>query len=341
VTSISLDDLTARVTATVSRDEPGAVVAQLSRLHGGASGLTYRGVMLSPEGSETPIVVKVAPPGLMPVKNRDVLRQARIMKALGALGSVPVPEILYEDAGEPPEVPPLFVMRFVDGQSWEPITDPIDEVPPPAEIRARELDVARTLGLLHSIPPEELGLGEDPIVGLDEELARWTRVIGTIPEDLRAGSDVVATRLTESRPAPVKPVVQHGDFRLGNTLARDGRVRAVIDWEIWTVGDPRVDLGWYLMSTHSSKQSSAVRDVEGMPPDEELIAIYEATSGTTVTDLRWFEAFTQFKAAAITGQIIKHNRRATEPNQMVATWDPHVPPTFLSTAARLLDDLAP
>lgn len=65
-------------------------------------------------------------------------------------------------------------------------------------------------------------------------------------------------------------VLRHGDFRLGNTLAKEGRVRAVIDWEIWTVGDPRVDLAWYLMSTHSSKQRCAVRDVDGMPSDEEL-----------------------------------------------------------------------
>jgi hypothetical protein len=166
------------------------------------------------------------------------------------------------------------------------------------------------------------------------------RVIATVDEDLRPNCVSVGDQLRASMPPPMAPVLQHGDFRLGNTLAREGRVLAVIDWEIWTVGDPRVDLAWYLMSTHSSKQRSAVRDVDGMPSDEELVGIYKDTSGLPVADLRWFEAFTQFKAAAITGQIIKHNRRSDEPNTVVSSWDPDLPPTFLSTAAALLAALA-
>ena len=60
------------------------------------------------------MVVKVAPPGKPPTLNRDVLRQANVIRALGP-SAVPVPEVLLEDAGDPPEVPPLFVMSFLDG----------------------------------------------------------------------------------------------------------------------------------------------------------------------------------------------------------------------------------
>ena len=340
MTTITVDDLALRLTAIMSRNEPGVAVGAVERLHGGTSGLTYRAVVTDQRGARRPIVVKVAPPGLMPVKNRDVLRQARIMRLLGTAGTVPVPSILFADAGRPPEVPPLFAMEYVDGQCWEPILDPIGTIPAAEEIRTRELDVARNLGLLHAASLAQLGLAGEPVVTLEGELDRWARVIATIDEDLRPNCVSIGDRLRASLPSPMAPVLQHGDFRLGNTLAKEGRVRAVIDWEIWTVGDPRVDLAWYLMSTHSSKQRCAVRDVDGMPSDEELVRVYQDTSGLAVTDLRWFEAFTQFKAAAITGQIIKHNRRSDEPNDVVSSWDPDLPPAFLSMAAALLADIA-
>jgi aminoglycoside phosphotransferase (APT) family kinase protein len=340
MTTVDANDLALRLTAIISRSEPDVAVGALERLHGGASGLTYRAVVTGPRQTRRLIAVKVAPPGLKPVKNRDVLRQARIMRLLRTAGTIPVPRVLFVDAGRPPEVPPLFAMEYVEGQCWEPILDPVGTIPAAGEIRARELDVARNLGLLHAASPTQLGLATEPVVTLEGELDRWARVIATIDDDLRPNCVSIGDRLRASLPSPVAPVLQHGDFRLGNTLAKEGRVRAVIDWEIWTVGDPRVDLAWYLMSTHSSKQRCAVRDVDGMPSDEELVRVYQDTSGFAVADLRWFEAFTQFKAAAITGQIIKHNRRSEQPNDVVSSWDPELPPAFLGTAAVLLSDIA-
>src|SRR5215475_2532503 len=73
-------------------------------LAGGASSLTY-----SARVGDRRVVVKVAPPGLPPVRNRDVLRQARLLRALRTT-PVPVPEVVGEDAGDPPDVPPLFIM---------------------------------------------------------------------------------------------------------------------------------------------------------------------------------------------------------------------------------------
>src|SRR5438105_2231802 len=80
-------------------------------------------------GPPEPIVVKVAPPGLKPTRNRDVLRQARIIEVLGSVQGVRVPSVLFSDAGEPPEVPPFFAMSYVPGESVEPITHPTDDIP--------------------------------------------------------------------------------------------------------------------------------------------------------------------------------------------------------------------
>src|ERR1022692_601296 len=93
-------------------------VRDIRRLAGGASSLTYKGRTAG--GGR--VVVKLAPAGIPPLLNRDVLRQARVLRALMPTG-VPVPEVLWADPGDPPDVPPLFVMSFVDGSTLEPLYD--------------------------------------------------------------------------------------------------------------------------------------------------------------------------------------------------------------------------
>ena len=91
-------------------------VSALAPLPGGASSLTYVGSC-----ADRPVVVKVAPPGVRPIAHRDVLRQARVIRSLAAT-PVPVPEVLFDDPGDPPDLPPLFVMSRVDG------TTPLSEL---------------------------------------------------------------------------------------------------------------------------------------------------------------------------------------------------------------------
>src|SRR5689334_18160411 len=98
---LDLDELRRRLS--------GNGIGDVSPLAGGASSLTFRGVR-----DRQTVVIKVAPPGVEPVAHRDVLRQARILKALAAT-PVPVPKVLWEDPGRPPEIPPLFVMSHVEG----------------------------------------------------------------------------------------------------------------------------------------------------------------------------------------------------------------------------------
>src|SRR5688500_5820563 len=134
-------------------------VRDVRRLTGGASSLTYSGTL----GGGRRVVVKIAPPGVAPTRSRDVLRQARLMRALHGRG-VAVPEVLWEDGGDPPEVPPLFVMSFVDGTSLEPLYDldpegdgggDGDDEPVVADRMRR---AARELAALHALDPAAIGL---------------------------------------------------------------------------------------------------------------------------------------------------------------------------------------
>src|ERR1700753_4457302 len=98
-------------------------VSAVTPLPGGASSLTYVG-----RCADRPVVIKAAPPGVQPIAHRDVLRQARVIRAL-ATTPVPVPEVLFDDPGDPPDVPPLFVLSFIDGISCEPLFDDVDGGP--------------------------------------------------------------------------------------------------------------------------------------------------------------------------------------------------------------------
>jgi aminoglycoside phosphotransferase (APT) family kinase protein len=276
-------------------------------LAGGASSLTFAGELAGRR-----VVVKVAPPGHAPIAHRDVLRQARIIRALRAT-AVPVPEILFEDAGEPPEIPPLFVMSFSDGTSVEPLFDS-GHAGPEAVVTARFRHAARTLGVLHRLSPAELGLTDEPVVAPDVEVDKWCRTLDTVDPALAPGWRNVADALRASTPPPIAPAVVHGDFRLGNLLAGEQAITAVIDWEIWSVGDPRVDVGWFLINSDPDTYRR-MRPYRGTTPSVgELAEEYREALGSSAPRLEWFQALACFKSTATWSLIVKHNRRRATPD---------------------------
>jgi len=303
-------------------------VSALESLAGGASSLTYAGR----HGNQR-VVVKVAPPGVPPIAHRDVLRQARIIRALAAT-PVPVPELLFEDRGDPPEVPPLFAMSFLGGISCEPLFDDVDGGPRPV-VAERFQNAATTLAQLHRLEPEAVGLASEPVTGPLDEVDRWCRTLETIDPALAPGWRHVAAVLRKGAPPALPPAIVHGDFRLGNLLAQRSRIAAVIDWEIWSLGDPRVDAGWFLINCDPRTYLRPTRYTEATPPVDELAAIYQQAMGSEVPELDWFCALACFKSAATWSLIVKHNRRRSTPNpelEAMASTLPHL----LSRAGKLL-----
>ena len=305
-TQLDVDELRARLAPF------GAV--DVAPLTGGASSLTYSARV---DGQR--VAVKVAPPGLPPVLNRDVLRQARILRALRAT-EVPVPEVLFEDGGDSPDVPPFFVMSFVEGASTEPLFDrepggdEDDEDEDDAGTVAERLrNATRTLAALHALDPVHLGLAGEPAVGPGDEIDRWHRLLDTVDPELAPGWPDAAASLRASEPAPVAAAVVHGDFRLGNLLAQGVAITAVVDWEIWAVGDPRVDVGWFLVNADPETYGRDTRYAGALPSPAALLDVYAAL-GRPVADMRWFEALACFKSTATWSLIVKHNRRRPEPD---------------------------
>jgi aminoglycoside phosphotransferase (APT) family kinase protein len=298
-------------------------------LSGGASSLTYRATM----GEGARVVVKVAPPGVPPTLNRDVLRQARVLRVLHDT-PVPVPEVLAEDPGEPPDVPPLFVMSFIDGGSLEPLFD-LDGEEDKTVVSARIGNAARTLAALHAVDPRAVGLGGEQRVGPGDEIVRWCRLLETVEPNLAPGWDAVAAALRASEPPAMADAVVHGDFRLGNMLATGADITAVIDWEIWTVGDPRVDVGWFLANADPATYRRPTRYARSLPPPAELADGYTAALGCDVASLAWFQALACFKSSATWSLIVKHSRRRTTPDSDFEAMVP-VLPHLLDRARELL-----
>jgi aminoglycoside phosphotransferase (APT) family kinase protein len=109
------------------------------------------------------------------------------------------------------------------------------------------------------------------------------------------------------------PAVVHGDFRLGNLLAVGASINAIIDWEIWSIGDPRIDVGWFLINCDPDTYQRVPALASTAPPTAELAEIYQQELGREVGDLAWFTALACFKSAATWSLIVKHNRRRRSP----------------------------
>jgi aminoglycoside phosphotransferase (APT) family kinase protein len=303
-------------------------VSALEPLPGGASSLTYVG-----RRADRPVVVKVAPPGVRPIAHRDVLRQARAIRTLAAT-PVPVPEVLFDDPGDPPDVPPLFVMSHVEGITCEPLFDGADGGPE-AVVAECLRNAARTMAQLHRIEPAAVGLGSEPVIGPSTEVERWCHALETVDSALAPGWREVAAALRSSTPSALPPAMVHGDFRLGNLLAVDDRITAVIDWEIWSVGDPRVDAGWFLINCDPRTYRRSTRYVDATPPLSELAAVYREELGREVPELDWFQALACFKSTATWSLIVKHNRRRKQADPDLEAMASALP-QLLSRARELL-----
>lgn len=298
------------------RRSRAAGVTDVAPLAGGASSLTFLG-----ERDSRGVVIKVAPPGVEPVAHRDVLRQARIMKALAAT-RVPVPRVLWEDPGNPPDTPPLFVMSRIEGYCVEPL---FDACPPAAGLLERYRNACRVMAALHSLSPTGIGLGGEPVLEPVAEVQRWCDTLQTVDAALVPGWQGVRDALSACAPRAMGPGVVHGDFRLGNLMAVGARINAVIDWEIWSIGDPRIDAGWFLINCDPDTYQRVPASSVNAPPTAELEQIYQRELGREVPELAWFAALACFKSAATWSLIVKHNRRRRSPRAELEAMAPTLP----------------
>ena len=302
---LDLDELARRATAAAQAWAPGCSVSDVQPLTGGASSLTFTGLVTGGPVEGERIVLKVAPPGLEPVRNRDVARQARLMRALAGAPGVRVPTVYFEDDGAPPEVSPFHAMNIVPGECLEPILSEVSPEKLPL-IPERAFGAARMLAALHRVDPDAIGLAEEKRYTLDGEIKRWTRAFETVDERMSARYLEAEKLLFDTMPPAFPDSVCHGDYRLGNMLCDGTEVAALIDWEIWSLSDPRLDLAWFLFFTDEAKHPMASNPgPTGMPTAPALLDAYVDESGAVPANLEWFHCLIRYKEAAATALLMK------------------------------------
>jgi aminoglycoside phosphotransferase (APT) family kinase protein len=254
------------------------------------------------------VVVRRPPPPPTPPGAHDVLREAALLTALRAT-AVPVPDVLgTARAGDVLDVP-LYVMDYVDGPVVTTCTPaPLDN---PRDRSSLARSLVDTLAALHSVDWRASGLEHfgRPAGFNQRHLHRMARLVAN--ED-GAPPEVFETSyawLAENVPPESGAAIVHNDFRLGNMiLAPDspGRVAAVLDWELATVGDPLFDLGYLLASypgPHESLTPTAAMGTAalepGYPRREELAERYARITGCDLGNLRWYMALALWKLAVL------------------------------------------
>jgi aminoglycoside phosphotransferase (APT) family kinase protein len=193
-------------------------------------------------------------------------------------------------------------MRWYPGESVEPVLDPVLHLSPEI-VAARAFSAVEALAELHGVQ-----VPDEPVLTPARELERWIPTMHTVDAGLRVGSEAVEAALLGSVPPPADPAIVHGDFRLGNALCTGGSVNVVIDWEIWSVGDPRVDLGWLVLFCDPGNFPGVSNAACSMPPVQALRAAYEYATGAAVEQFGWFEAMARYKMAAIMGNNLARHR---------------------------------
>lgn len=251
-------------------------------------------------------VLRKKPPGKLLPSAHAVEREYRVMRALAAT-RVPVPPVRHLE--EDPEVigTPFYVMDFVDGRLFRnPSLTTLDR-----EERGAIFDeLVRVLADLHQVDVDAVGLGDFGKRGgyLGRQIKRWSsQYEASRTEDVPAMEALLAW-LPEHVPEDDETTLTHGDYRIDNVLfdRQAPRARAVLDWELSTLGHPLADLAYLGMAYDIVMPDGATLvgvDLEaaGIPTEDELVARYCALTGRDggIPHYPFFKAFSLFRLAAI------------------------------------------
>lgn len=286
---------------------------------GGHSNLTYR--VTDKNGRR--IVVRRPPTGAVLATAHDMAREHRIVTAVGK-SDVPVPATLGLCEDVEVNDAPFYVMDYVDGTVLNDAST--TEALLKTEARAALSEhTAEVLAALHKVDPDTVGLGdlakrEDYI---PRQLKRWrgqwekskTRELPQM-EEVFAG-------LSEGIPEQVGAGIVHGDYRLGNMLVSgEGRILAVLDWELCTLGDTLADVG-YLMNnwfqpgdeTQDTAAAFGPTAVGGFSTRDEFTARYAEIIGREVSSINYYRAFQYWRLAAIVEGVLSRYLKGVMANE--------------------------
>ncbi len=278
---------------------------------GGQSNPTYE--LTSPGRT---YVLRRKPPGTLLASAHAVDREFTVISALHAQGfPVARPYALCTDDAVIGSM--FYVMDKVEGRVFWDLKLPGLQ---PAERRAIYDAQVDTLADLHAFDPAAIGLGDYGRPGnyFARQVGRWTKQYRASEIDPVPAMDRLIAFLPDSLPPEGPTRVVHGDFRLDNMILdpAEARVRAVLDWELSTLGDPMADfsyllIAWVIPAAMRNGLAGADLQALGIPSVEETVERYAARTGMRPANLDWLFAYNLFRLAAICQGIAGRVRDGT------------------------------
>lgn len=258
-------------------------------------------------------VLRMPPPGAPPDRDKGILREWRIIEALdgtdvphsAAVGVCADPEVLGR---------PFYLMGFVDG--WSPM-DTHGRWPEPfnTDLGTRaglSYQLAEGIALLSKVDWQAKGLSDlgRPDGFHERQVDRWIGFLDRIKNRELPGLEVATEWLRARKPLDFIPGLMHGDYQFANVMYRHGApatMAAIVDWEMGTVGDPKLDLAWMVQSwpadvNNPEPSEMGYVDMRGMPSRDHVVAHYAEVSGRQVDDLDYYLVLAKWKLAIVLEQ---------------------------------------
>lgn len=261
-------------------------------------------ILLRFHRGDSDYVLRHPPAHPRPESNETMRREARVLAALAG-SDVPHPRLIAACGDESVLGAAFYLMAPVEG------FNPVAGLPPlhagsPAIRHRMGLAMAEGIAALGAIDHEAVGLGDfgRPEHYLERQVARWKKQLdgyGAMPgwKDGLPGVGRVAGWLEANRPDRFTPGIIHGDYHLANVMFRnDGpELAAIVDWELATIGDPLIDLGWLLATWPTGEGESTVKvePWDGFPTADELVVHYAERSRRDLSAIEWYKVLACYK----------------------------------------------
>jgi aminoglycoside phosphotransferase (APT) family kinase protein len=287
------------------RDLPGkGQPIEHSLLSGGTQNVIY-----DVRRGEARAVLRMPPPEAPADRDQGIMREWRIVQALDGTDVPHTPAIgACEDTSVLGR--PFYLMGFVEG--WSPMGRTSWPAPFDTDLEARAglgYQLAEGIALLSKVDWKARGLEGlgRPDNFHERQVDRWTSFFENVTNRELDGMDVASGWLRTHKPIDFIPGIMHGDYQFANVMYEDGapaRLAALVDWEMGTIGDPKLDLGWMIQSwpedTMAAEASEASYvDLRGMPSRTKVLEHYSNVSGRQVDDIDYYVILARWKLAIV------------------------------------------
>ena len=278
-----------------------------SLIAGGHSNLTFR----CEDSQGRAYVLRRPPLGHVLESAHDMGREHKITYALRD-SDVPVAKNFGLCKDKSVNEADFYVMEFIEGLVLNDST--VSAQVPMAERETIGRDVVDILTRLHAINPDDIGLGDlgRKEAYLTRQIKRWTKQWEASKTHEISEMEESCRLLSERMPEQIGATIVHGDFRLGNMIVADGHVRAVLDWELCTLGDPLADVGYVLNNWMSLDEvaepgegDQAPTAVGGFISRDTFTDIYANATGRDLSNINYYRAFSHWRLAAIGQGVYK------------------------------------